>query len=160
MPDLSRGVFAIAKTKRKRWLWCAWWTGEPQEKPFRAPDAYGGGAQSEEEARAMAERAAGRPLEPIDGHWAGAWKRSLAGMRPFPTRSARAETPKNEAAKPIDPYVLLGVTSAASLEEVKAAFRAQALLHHPDRGGDPAAFMQRKRAYDSIVKRRERKRTR
>lgn len=157
MADLSRGVFAVAKTKRKKWLWCAWWTGEPKEKPFRAPDAYGGGARTEEEARQMAERAAGRSLEPIDGHWAGAWKRSLAGLPPFPKRSVRAETPK--ADKPIDPYALLGITSAATLDEVKAAFRQQALLHHPDHGGDPAAFMQRKRAYDSIVKKRARRRS-
>jgi hypothetical protein len=158
---LSRGVYAVARTKRKRFLWCAWWTGEPVAKPFRAPDAWGGGASTEEEARALAERAAGRPLEPIDGHWAGAWKRTLAGMKPFPTHTARepaATTTTRDT--PVDPFLLLGVAHDASLDDVKSAFRKKALEHHPDRGGTAEAFMAIKRAYDGIVKRRHRSRGR
>ncbi len=153
--QLTRGVYAIARTKRKRFLWCAWWTGEPTAKPFRAPDAYGGGARTEDEARALAEKAAGRSLEPIDGHWAGAWKRSLAGLKPFPTHAAREPRATTvEKTKPVDPFVLLGITNEASLDDVKAAFRKKALEHHPDRGGTAVAFMAIKRAYDAIVKRR------
>jgi len=157
--ELTRGVYAIARTKRKRFLWCAWWTGEPTAKPFRAPDAWGGGARTEEEARALAEKAAGRPLEPVDGHWAGAWKRTLAGMKPFPTSAARDPSPSTASrSKPVDPFVLLGTTSDASLETLKAAFRKKALEHHPDHGGTAGAFMAVKRAYDAVVKRRLRRR--
>ncbi|CAN5720478.1 hypothetical protein BH11MYX4_BH11MYX4_36320 [soil metagenome] len=156
--ELTRGVYAIARTKRKRFLWCAWWTGEPTAKPFRAPDAWGGGARTEDEARSLAEKAAGRPLEPVDGHWAGAWKRTLAGLKPFPTHTAREPVATTERTKPVDPFVLLGVTSAATLDDVKTAFRKKALEHHPDRGGTAEAFMAVKRAYDAIVKRRHRRR--
>ncbi|MDB4947058.1 MAG: hypothetical protein JWP97_6592 [Labilithrix sp.] len=156
--ELTRGVYALAKTKRKKLLWCAWWTGAPSEKPFRPPDAYGGGARTEEEARQLAEKAAGRSLEQVDGHWAGAWKRVLAGLRPFPSRAARVADGAEKPAKPVDPYALLGVTSDATLDDVKLAFRKKALEHHPDRGGDSLAFIAMKRAYDGIVKRRERRR--
>jgi hypothetical protein len=164
MTALSRAVYAIARTKRRRYLWCVWWTGEPTAKPFRPPDAWGGGAKTEEEAKVLAERAAGRPLELIDGHWAGAWKRIRAGRVPFPTRSQKpgaAEGVENASrARPVDPYVLLGIAQTASIEDVKAAFRKKALEHHPDRGGTAAGFMAIKRAYDAIVKRRARKRSR
>ena len=148
---LSRAVFALAKTKRKRFLWCAWWTGEPTAKPFRPPDAWGGGAYTREEAQVLAERAAGRPLSPIDDHWAGAWKRCVAGLEPFPKHTKRAP------AVSTDPYVMLGLTSAATLAEVKLAFRKKALEDHPDQGGTTESFIATKRAYDSIVKRRARK---
>lgn len=161
MSGLSRAVYAIAKTKRRRYLWCVWWTGEPTAKPFRPPDAWGGGAQTVDEARALAERAAGMPLDLIDGHWAGAWKRIRAGMAPFPTRSARpTAAPGQERTRPVDPYALLGIDAAAPIEDVKAAFRKHALLHHPDHGGSADAFMAIKRAYDAIVKRRTRARRR
>ena len=162
MSGLTRAVYAIARTKRRRFLWCVWWTGEPTAKPFRPPDAWGGGARTEEEARTLAERAAGMPLELIDGHWAGAWKRIRAGSAPFPTRSARPTTAasSDERARPVDPYALLGVEATASLDDVKAAFRKKALEHHPDLGGAAEAFMAIKRAYDAIVKRRSRVRSR
>ena len=158
MSGLSRAVYAIARTKRRRFLWCVWWTGEPTAKPFRPPDAWGGGAKTEDEARVLAERAAGMPLELIDGHWAGAWKRIRAGSAPFPKRApSPANAGGEERVKPVDPYVLLGVDAKASLEEVKGAFRKKALEHHPDHGGSADAFMRMKRAYDAIVKRRARR---
>jgi len=160
MSGLSRAVYAIARTKRRRYLWCVWWSGEPTAKPFRPPDAWGGGAHTEDEARVLAERAAGMPLELIDGHWAGAWKRMQAGLPPFPTRAPRPapSTEDSARARPVDPYALLGLDPAmTTLAEVKAAFRKKALEHHPDHGGDPASFMAMKRAYDAIVKRRARR---
>jgi DnaJ domain len=144
--QLAVGVFALARTKRRRFLWCAWWTATPTEKPFRPPDAWGGGARTREEAQALAERAAGRALFPIDDHWAGAWKRHLAGREPFP--KPRAPKP------PTEPYAVLGLTRDATLDDVKRAFRAAALTHHPDHGGSSEAFVATKRAYDAIVKRR------
>lgn len=156
--QLSRGVYALARTKRRRFLWCAWWTGEPTATPFRPPDAWGGGARTEEEAKALAERAAGRPLELVDGHWAGAWKRVVAGRAPFVVQDPSNAT--TERTRPVDPYALLGVTATATFADLKAAFRKKALEHHPDHGGDVDAFIALKRAYDSITKKRARARGR
>jgi len=155
MTELTRAVYALARTKRRRFLWCAWWTGSPTAEPFRAPDAWGGGATTEDEARALAERAAGRPLELIDGPWAGAWRRILAGLPPFPDRRLR---PPSADGVPLDPYAVLGVRASDPIDVVKTAYREQALVHHPDRGGRPEAFMAIKRAYDAILRRRTRRR--
>jgi hypothetical protein len=151
---LTRGVFALARTKRKRLIWCAWWTAEPSAHPFRHPDAWGGGARTREEAQALAERAAGRPLTPVDDHWAGAWKRHLAGLEPFPKQTVRiAKGPAG-----VDPFRVLGLSSEATLAEVKLAFRQRALAEHPDQGGSAEKFIALKHAYDAIVKRRRRTR--
>ncbi len=152
---LARGVYSIARTKRRRFLWCAWWTGEPTAHPFRAPDRWGG-ARTEDEARALAERAAGMSLQLIDAHWAAAFKRQRAGLPPFVTREPRAvETARPPP--PVDPHTVLGVAPHAPIEDVKAAFRKQALEHHPDRGGSADAFIALKRAYDAVVGRRRRR---
>jgi hypothetical protein len=140
-------------------LWCAWWTGEPTESPFRPPDAWSGGARTEEEARAEVERAAGAPLQAIEGRWAGAWVRVRAGLPPFVARRERPGGSAGSARAPRaeGPHALLGVSPGASLAAIKAAFRRKALEHHPDHGGDAAAFIALKRAYDGIVRRKERK---
>lgn len=157
MSGLTRAVYATAPTRRRRLMWCVWWTAEPSEQPFRTPDAWGGGARTADEARVLAQRAAGRPVEPIDGRWAGAWNRVRAGLPPFPTRARRRPTTSGVArARPVDPYALLGVAATATLAEVKAAFRARAHEHHPDRGGDAEAFMAIKKAFDGINRRRTR----
>jgi DnaJ-class molecular chaperone len=52
-----------------------------------------------------------------------------------------------------DHYTSLGVSSAASLADIKKAFRQQASLHHPDRNPDPAAparFRAVQEAYDVL----------
>lgn len=51
----------------------------------------------------------------------------------------------------MDPYELLGVTRGCAPDELKEAFRMKALLAHPDRGGDAAAFIELRQAYDQIV---------
>ncbi len=150
---LTRGVFALAKTKRRRFLWCAWWTSEPTAKPFRKPDAWGGDAITREEAQALAEKVAGRPLSPVDDHWAGAWKRRLAGLEPFPKHTVQVPS----ADRPIDPFVVLGLTGDATLAAVKLAFRKKALEHHPDQGGSAESFIAARKAYESIVKRKHRR---
>ena len=53
-----------------------------------------------------------------------------------------------------DHYAALGVSSAATLAEIKKAFRQQAALHHPDRNtseGAPARFRSVQEAYDMLA---------
>jgi hypothetical protein len=46
----------------------------------------------------------------------------------------------------------LFVTSGAPPEVVKAAYRALALLYHPDKGGDPSKMRELNEAYDQLRK--------
>jgi len=53
-----------------------------------------------------------------------------------------------------DHYAALGVSSAATLAEIKKAFRQQAGLHHPDRSaaeGSAARFRSVQEAYDVLA---------
>ena len=47
----------------------------------------------------------------------------------------------------IDYYATLGVPKTATDDEIKQAFRRQAMKHHPDRGGDSAKFQSINEAY-------------
>lgn len=52
-----------------------------------------------------------------------------------------------------DHYAALGLSSAATLADIKKAFRQQASLHHPDRNSDasaPARFRAVQEAYDVL----------
>jgi DnaJ-class molecular chaperone len=52
-----------------------------------------------------------------------------------------------------DHYASLGISSGASLADIKKAFRQQASLHHPDRNADPGAperFRSVQEAYDVL----------
>ena len=82
------GSCSVTTTRRRRFMWVAWWTAPPVREPFRKPDAFSGGARSPEEALAQARRAAGVPLVEIESYWARAWARVLIGRPPW---SARAE---------------------------------------------------------------------
>lgn len=53
---------------------------------------------------------------------------------------------KNEA------YQILGLSPAASPEEIKKAYRKLAMKHHPDRGGDEAEFKRIKEASETLEK--------
>ena len=46
-----------------------------------------------------------------------------------------------------DYYSILGVTRAATPEEIKKAYRRLASQHHPDKGGDTARFQELEEAY-------------
>lgn len=50
----------------------------------------------------------------------------------------------------MDYYSLLGVSPAASLDEVKSTYKKLALKHHPDKGGDPQYFSKLTEAYNYI----------
>lgn len=49
-----------------------------------------------------------------------------------------------------DYYDVLGVSKDASADEIKKAFRKQAVEHHPDRGGDEAKFKELNEAYEVL----------
>jgi hypothetical protein len=151
------GACSITRTRRRRFLWCAWWTAAPTREPFQPPDAWSGGARTLEEAQAAAERAAGRPLRRIEPRWAKAFVRLKEGLPAWPTRAPN-DPARAMFEAPADPRQVLGVGPAASAEEIKAAFRREALATHPDRGGDAEAFMRAKAAYDRLRTRRRRRR--
>ncbi len=159
---LSVAVVSITGTKRRRFLWAAWWTGAPARHPFKKPDASNGGAATVEEAQREAEKIAGRTLTVIEPKWARAWNRTLRGMPPWTPRDFPDETRVRASrsstvtvAQPASVWTVLGVGSKASIADIKAAFRKRALVMHPDHGGDPAAFRALVRAYREAVRRRE-----
>lgn len=51
----------------------------------------------------------------------------------------------------MDPYSVLGVPHGATPEQIKSAYRKLAAKHHPDRGGDTAAFQEVQAAYDHLT---------
>ena len=53
-------------------------------------------------------------------------------------------------------YMILGVEKTASTSDIKKAYRTLALIHHPDKGGDPEKFKQINRAYELLRDRQER----
>jgi hypothetical protein len=155
---LSRAIVSIAPTKRRRYFWAVWWTGEPVAAPFRAPDAFSGGARTPEEARLAAERFAGRSLLDAEAKWARAWARIREGRAPWPAERPRATTSTLPAAVvSLSAYEVLGVAKDATDAQLKRAFHAHALATHPDQGGNAEAFIRVKRAYDSLVARRRKR---
>lgn len=157
--ELAVAVVSVARTRRRRFQWAAWWTAAPRAQPFRKPDAHGGGALSHDEALADAERRAGRSLLEIEARWAAAWSRVMQGEPAFPRGEGRARgpVPATPGSDTVSCWAVLGVTSNATLEEIKRAYRERALATHPDRGGDPAAFRALQRAYERAVARRRRR---
>jgi len=154
-------VCAITATRRRRFLWVAWWTAAPSRSPFRKPDAFEGGARTREEALSAAQRAAGCTLLEIESGWARAWANVLIGKDPWPpsqqARHAAAEAPRPRSAVAAKPSIwrTLGLKPEATLPEIKSAYRKRALEAHPDRGGSDSAFRALQTAYESALKRRK-----
>jgi len=159
---------SVTTTRRRRFMWVAWWTAPPAREPFRKPDAFSGGARSHEEALAQARRAAGVSLVEIEPYWARAWARVLLGRPPWGVRGKGAassdahrrnwrnwrssgrstQTTTNAArATATSIWATLGITARATSADLKRAFHQRALATHPDRGGDPEAFRQVQRAF-------------
>ena len=168
---------SVTTTRRRRFMWVAWWTAPPAREPFRKPDAFSGGARSHEEALAQARRAAGVTLVEIEPSWARAWARVLIGRPPWGVRegsagssvpgraSARATTATTDGARATTTsatsiWETLGITARATTDELKRAFRQRALATHPDRGGDAEAFRQVQRAFKEAQRRIARRRPR
>ena len=167
MTDLFAAVCSIAPTRRRRFLWVAWWTAPPERDPFRKPDAFNGGARTREEALQEAERSAGRRLVEIEPRWARAWARVLLGQPPWNEKAPRAHAEERSGPLPAPDrsgpgplrasvWSILGLGPRATVEEIKRAFRKRALETHPDRGGDAEAFRSVRRAYDQALARRSR----
>lgn len=57
---------------------------------------------------------------------------------------------ENQLDRP-DFMAVLGLLPPYEFEDIKAAYRAKALVAHPDKGGHPADFMRLKEAYDQAV---------
>lgn len=155
MSTLATAVCSITPTKRRRFFWAAWWTAPPAWKPFQKPDAASGGALTEEEALAEAERAAGRSLTRVAPHWALAYKRILRGepIGPPPeTRTRPVEDRHDGGPARASAWTVLGIPTGADADTIKRAYRKRALDHHPDRGGDPAVFRAIQRAYERLLK--------
>lgn len=47
-------------------------------------------------------------------------------------------------------YKTLGVNKTASAEDIKKAYKTEAMKHHPDRGGNEATFKKLNEAYDTL----------
>lgn len=157
---LAIAFVSVTPTARRRHFWAVWWSGEPQRRPLTKPDASGGGARSLDEALREAERASGRPLKEIDPVWARAWKRTLRGEPAFtPMEEARLDgkppPPRKTdgASNALSIWAILDVAEGATPTEIKRAYRAKALLTHPDRGGDPDAFRAVQRAFEEALAR-------
>jgi DnaJ domain len=154
-------VCSITTTRRRRYMWAAWWTGPPVRAPFRKPDAYEGGARTPEEARSNAERAAGASLVEIEAIWARAWGRILIGQPPWPKSAEPTEMPTSRSqatseGAPRSLWVILGVERTATLTEIKRAYRKKALETHPDHGGAREAFQEVLRAFELAMQRKKR----
>ena len=163
---------SVTTTRRRRFMWVAWWTAPPAREPFRKPDAFSGGARSHEEALAQARRAAGLPLVEIEPHWARAWARVLVGRPPWGVRAERAAssahgrsggrsttaTTDATGGSTTSVWETLGITARATADDLKRAFHQRALATHPDRGGDPEAFRQVQRAFKEAQRRIARRR--
>lgn len=151
MTDLTTAVCSITKTQRRRFFWAAWWTGAPTYAPFRAPDASGGGARSEQEALEAAQQRAARHLTLVEPYWARAFKCVLRGQPAPAPPSARRDPYRPSVDKPVSVWSVLGVAPDASLAEVKRAFRKLALETHPDQGGDAEQFRELAHAYQKVL---------
>jgi hypothetical protein len=75
---------------------------------------------------------------------------ALLGRREDDARRARerARAASWPAGIPAGAFAALGLPTAASMVEIKAAYRRRALVLHPDRGGDAAAMAALNAAYE------------
>ena len=154
--DLAAAVVSVARTRRRRFHWAAWWTAQPTEHPFEKPDAHGGGAHTRDEALRDAAQSTGRTLAEIESRWAHAWSRVMQGERAFPRAKPPSPATRQPPADAQEPscWTVLGLPPNATLEEIKRRYRERALIAHPDRGGSPEAFRVLRRAYERACARR------
>ncbi|HEX2902613.1 MAG TPA: histone H1-like repetitive region-containing protein [Jatrophihabitans sp.] len=76
-----------------------------------------------------------------------------APRRPAATSAGRpgvSSVPELEPT-PADPLELLGLTAGYTRSQLRAAWRAFAVTHHPDRGGQASLFVRGERAYAVLL---------
>ena len=61
---------------------------------------------------------------------------------------------RSDNSGPDDPYVIMGIHRNTPPEIIKAVYKAWAVNHHPDKGGDSETFKRINVAYDQIKKER------
>lgn len=148
--ELASAVVSVTRTQRGRYFWAAWWTGAPSESPFRKPDAANGGARSEAEALAEAERVAARHLTQVEPYWARAFTRVLRGESAPARKDPRTRPVPRQVERPISAHAVLGVEPGATSTQIRAAYKRRALATHPDQGGSDEAFRAVQRAYEVL----------
>jgi hypothetical protein len=102
-------------------------------------------------------------LVELDSSWARAWMRLLDGHGPWRStthgdlreKQAHRGAPRQTSNPSV--WAVLGLTSAATDQDIKRAYRARALLVHPDRGGSVEEFRALQRAYEEALLRRMRR---
>ena len=57
---------------------------------------------------------------------------------------------RSDNSDPDDPYVIMGIHRNTPPEIIKAVYKAWAVNHHPDKGGDSETFKRINVAYDQI----------
>ncbi|BGP15583.1 DnaJ sub C member 7 [Rhodosporidiobolus nylandii] len=65
-------------------------------------------------------------------------------------KEAEEERKREWEEKHPDPYKALGIPREATQDEIRKAYRALALKHHPDKGGDPEEFKKVTAAYELL----------
>ena len=138
------------------------WADSDPDDPFWSDDPGDWEDPWEWEATDPEEAAAGdRRWRTSDGAgstrwsgWSGGGADGTAGERDDgdrhggPTREDGADRPT-----PAEAYETLGLEPGADLESVRRAFRERAKETHPDRGGDPEAFIRVREAYERLRER-------
>jgi hypothetical protein len=64
---------------------------------------------------------------------------------------ARARAARWSASTPLTAFITLGLTQNATIDEIKHAYRRQAVQLHPDRGGDHSAMVRLNAAYEEAA---------
>jgi hypothetical protein len=64
---------------------------------------------------------------------------------------ARARAALWSASSPLSAFNTLGLTSNATIDEIKVAYRRRAIQLHPDRGGDHSAMVRLNTAYEEAT---------
>ncbi|GAA6023193.1 hypothetical protein JCM10207_004475 [Rhodosporidiobolus poonsookiae] len=73
-------------------------------------------------------------------------------------REAEEQRKREYAEKHPDHYATLGVPRTATQDEIRAAYKRQALKHHPDKGGDEKEFQKVAAAHEVLSNERKRAR--
>ncbi|MBI2387997.1 MAG: hypothetical protein HYV09_00140 [Deltaproteobacteria bacterium] len=149
------GVWAIARRGDGRAVWSVWFGRRPTRARFEASDARGV-AIDEHAARQAAFAAFTRARgvtrwEEIDPMFAVADDRLSRGVDPvFPGDRPRGKRELGRGEIDRDVLEALGLEPPVTLARARAAYKARALVCHPDRGGTHEQMLSLNRAFAAI----------